>query len=112
MVSQDVEMDDGLLHALCVRPLKPSEMFMRGLRLRFGTVEDDDKLIYLPGRDIEVRTGRKREVTADGELVTTTPIVCRCLPQALEVFVPREESDAESEKDNGNQAEPLMQATG
>lgn len=92
MVSDDVEMDDGLLHVLCVRPLTPVQLFLRGLRIRYGAVEDDEKLLYRSGRKIEIYTRRRSDVTADGELVTMTPLRCHSINKALEVFVPREEA--------------------
>lgn len=108
-VCQDVEMNDGLLHVLAVRPLKPAEMVLRAFKLRFGTVKDDEKLVYLKGRKVEVHTRRNSEVTADGELVTGTPVRCECLPRALRVYVP--ESLAEEAVDLQHEPD-LLEATG
>ncbi|MBT8143163.1 MAG: YegS/Rv2252/BmrU family lipid kinase [Gammaproteobacteria bacterium] len=87
MVSDEVQLDDGLLHILCVRPLKPMELFLRGIRLRFGSVDNDDKLLYLQSDKVTVSTRRQAEVTADGELITQTPIEAYVLPKALSVHV-------------------------
>ncbi len=91
-VCEDVEMDDGLLHMLCVRPLNPAQLFLRGLRIKYGAVKDDQKLVYRKGQTVEIKTRTLNEVTADGELVTSTPINCKLLPKALDVFVAREEA--------------------
>lgn len=91
-VADDAEPDDGLLDMLCVRPLSTVQLFLRALRLRNGEVRDDEKLIHREGKKVEIRTRRRSDVTADGELVTTTPITCEVLNKALTVFVPREEA--------------------
>ncbi len=93
LVNEDARMDDGLLHVLCVRPLKPLQLLLRGVRIRRGTVGDDDKLVYRAGREVEVRTWRPCEVTADGELLTRTPVTVRSLPRALAVYVPEESAE-------------------
>lgn len=103
MVSDDVQMDDGLLHVLCVRPLHPLQLLLRGLRIKFGAVSDDEKLEYRKGKKIEIRTRRPCDVTADGELVTTTPIQCHTEPRVLAVFAPPEEAKAtEADIPDGN----------
>lgn len=112
MVSDEVEMDDGLLHILCVRPLTPLQLFLRGLRIRTGAVEDDDKLIYMKGRIVEIRTRKESDVTADGELITQTPIRCRCLRRSLPVYVERQETSvAADDTRESAEPEPALQAT-
>jgi diacylglycerol kinase family enzyme len=39
--------------------------------------------------ELTLKTRRKHEVNADGELVTTTPAHFRVRPRAVKVFVPR-----------------------
>lgn len=90
-VCEDAKVDDGQLHVLGVRPLTPTQLFLRGLRLKFGAVKDDEKLFYSCGRMVELEVGRRCEVTADGELVTTTPLKVHTVKDALTVFVPAEE---------------------
>jgi diacylglycerol kinase family enzyme len=41
------------------------------------------------GTEFEIRTRERREVNADGEIVTETPAVFRVQPKALTVFAPR-----------------------
>lgn len=109
MVSDEVAMDDGLLHVLCVRPLRPLQLFLKGLRIRFGAVRDDEKLIYLRGKKVNVQTRRRYDATADGELVTRTPLECRVLARSLQVYAPRVQDDAQAGEE---QQAPPLQATG
>lgn len=95
-ICDDARIDDGLLHLLCVRPLTPWQLFARGLRMKFGAVKDDDKLYYVSGNSIRVDTRRPCDVTADGELVSETPLQCHVEENALEVYVPRQEAGVRS----------------
>lgn len=92
-VSDEARVDDERLHVLCLRPLTPWQLFLRGLRFRFGAVRDDEKLIYRQGRQVEVRTRYACDVTADGEMVTCTPVRCSVRPGLLTVYVPRATED-------------------
>ena len=87
-ICEDAQVDDGKLHVLGVRPLTPLQLFLRGMRLKFGAVKDDEKLYYAKGRRVELTVRRRCEVTADGELVTTTPLACHIVREALSVYVP------------------------
>lgn len=86
LVCDKAKMDDGLLHVLCVRPLTPFQLMLRALRMKNGAVTDDDKLVHLKGSEVSIETIRCNEVTADGELITATPVQCRSLPRALQVY--------------------------
>lgn len=99
MVSDEVQMNDGLLHVLAVRPLRPMQLFLKGLKVRFGAVRDDEKLIYLRGKEVRVQTRRRYDATADGELVTRTPLECRVLANSLQVYAP---PAAEGQSDDSN----------
>ncbi|MBT8096114.1 MAG: YegS/Rv2252/BmrU family lipid kinase [Woeseia sp.] len=90
-ICDDAAVDDGHLHVLGVRPLTPWQLFLRGIRLKFGAVKDDEKLYYARGCKVELEVRRRCEVTADGELVTTTPLKCHIIKDALSVYVPADE---------------------
>lgn len=116
MVSDEVEMDDGLLHVLCVRPLKPLQLALKGLRIRFGATRDVEKLIYLKGKRVSVETRRRHDATADGELVTKTPLECRSLARSLQVYVAPAQAEQGPQPTNRDEgaaaAAPLRQAVG
>lgn len=114
-VSDEVKMDDGLLHLLCVRPLTPLQLFLRALRIKYGAIRDDEKLVYRQGHEVEVHTRARLDVTADGELIKKTPIVCTVVNKALEVFVPAAEEGkaartGEGQKQTANGDSPARTA--
>ncbi len=100
-VCEDARIDDGVLHVLCVRPLTPLQLFLRGTRLKFGAVKDDEKLFYATGKRVELDVRRQCDVTADGELLSKTPIRCHTIKNAMQVYVSREQAavcDAENDQ--------------
>jgi hypothetical protein len=46
--------------------------------------------------EVTIATTDHHEVTLDGELATETPLHCRCVPEAIEVYVPGVTAPAES----------------
>jgi YegS/Rv2252/BmrU family lipid kinase len=91
-VSEDADINDGLLHILVVKPLRLGQLLLRALRMRNGTASDDDKFIFRSGEIVEVSTRKVCDVTADGELITQTPLIARSFGKALQVFVPHTEA--------------------
>jgi YegS/Rv2252/BmrU family lipid kinase len=87
-ISRDAKLDDGLLRVISIRPQTFLSLLTYGPSMRTGDVADDENLQTFAGRTVIVRTRRTMEVTADGELVTKTPVECRSLRRALTVFVP------------------------
>ena len=89
-ICNDAQVHDGLLHVLCVRPLTAWQLFLRGVRFKFGDVTGDEKLTYETGREVWLETAKQCDATADGEMLTKTPLKCTVHPQALQVYVPDE----------------------
>lgn len=81
--------DDGLLHVYSLEvphvgyviPMLPS--------LRRGTHGRWKRVRAFESTELVLRTRRRHEVNADGELVTTTPARFRIRPAAATVFAPR-----------------------
>jgi len=88
-IADDAELNDGFLNVLCLEPQSPVELLGKFVKLRFGTRDKQPKVLTYKGRKVEVVTNRVADVTADGELLTKTPVVCECVPDALEVFAPQ-----------------------
>lgn len=87
-IAKDARLDDGILDLISIAPQSTWSLLMRGPALRSGKLEGNDYVQSLRGRFISVRTRHTMDVTADGELVTRTPVECRALERVLTVFAP------------------------
>ena len=85
-IAKDARLDDGLLDVLSIPPQSLWRLLMRGPAIRSGNTEDIAELPTFRGKQVAVRTRSPRDVTADGEQVTRTPIECRTLAGKLQVF--------------------------
>jgi diacylglycerol kinase family enzyme len=61
--------------------------------LRRGDHGRWQEVLAAEGREVEIRTRRRRSVNTDGEITTRTPVLFRVLPGAVRVFVPRPEEE-------------------
>lgn len=91
-VEEAARIDDGLFSVCNVRPLGWFDM-LRAVRrfseLRAGRFASDDPVLLEKGREIVVRTRRPMTISADGEMLSTTPARFELLAQAITVFVPQ-----------------------
>ncbi len=89
-VSRDAAVDDGQLRILVIKPQTPWQLLRKFFALRWGTRKDEtpEKIELLSSDHVRVRTASPCEVTIDGELATTTPLECRSVPGAIEVYAP------------------------
>ena len=87
-VSEDAEIDDGLLHLFALttkNPLKLAAMLPSFMNGRQGSW-DGVKTLTAPA--MEIRTGKPMKIRADGKMVGKTPAVFRVHPGAMRVFAP------------------------
>lgn len=89
-IAQGVGLNDGELHVLLLQPQTPLELVGKFFALLRGVKrnEEKDKLKLLSGDRVSIKTKASYDVTLDGELATTTPLECRCVPDAIEVYAP------------------------
>lgn len=87
-VSEHASIDDDRFFLYNLEPLSLWQMLKFAPAFRSGRFEKLDPVDLDHGRDIEVKTRKHMPVTADGELVTTTPAKFSLLPGAISVFVP------------------------
>jgi YegS/Rv2252/BmrU family lipid kinase len=85
-ISDTARIDDGQLSVLCLRRQPNWELIKKALALRVGDFQDVDDILLLSGKRVEIETARPMDATADGEIVTKTPIQCESQPKALRVF--------------------------
>jgi diacylglycerol kinase (ATP) len=87
-ISKDAQLDDGCLDVLCIKPQSLLRLLTYALSLRSGRLADDANIRTFSCRKVAVMTRHAADVTADGELVTRTPVECHVRSRALKVYVP------------------------
>lgn len=88
-IAQEARLDDGQLKVLCLYPQTLWRLLGKAVALRRGPGEDEqepDGMKLYAARKVEVFTRKPSDVTADGELITSTPLTCEAIPNALEVY--------------------------
>jgi diacylglycerol kinase (ATP) len=88
-VEETAQADDGRLDVYSLEVPHWWHLIALAPRLRRGTQRRSRRVRAFPTVEMTVRTPRRHEVNADGELVSATPAHFRIIPRALEVFVPR-----------------------
>ncbi len=87
-ISEDAKLDDGCLDVLIVHPESRLSLIANALHLRFGRTRANDAMTHRRCRRVELNTEPELEVTADGEVLLSTPVKCSVKPGALSVFAP------------------------
>ena len=87
-IAKDARLDDGLLDVLSIPPQSAWRLLLRGPAIRSGNTGKIGELQTYRGKEVRVSTRKPRDVTADGEEVTRTPIECRIIAGQLQVFAP------------------------
>ncbi len=82
--------DDGLLHVYSLEVAHVGYVIPMLPALRRGTHGSWRDVRAFESTELTLRTKRRHEVNADGELVTTTPAHFRVRPGAVTVFMPRD----------------------
>jgi YegS/Rv2252/BmrU family lipid kinase len=87
--------DDGLLDITIVAPETRANALAISYHLLQSASNDEaaerDDVGYLRTNWIKVTTDPPQKVVVDGELVGTTPIEIKCIPQGLTIFAPVEQ---------------------
>ena len=89
VVADEAEIDDGCLDVYSLEPRARWRLLWMARAFRDGEHDALDEVRTLRCRSLEVRTRRRRHVSADGEIVTRTPARFALLPRAVTVFAPR-----------------------
>jgi diacylglycerol kinase family enzyme len=87
-VDATAQPDDGLLHVYSLEVPHVGYVLPMLPALRRGTHGAWKRVRAFESTELTLRTRRRHEVNADGELVTTTPAHFRVRAEAVRVFVP------------------------
>ena len=90
VVADGAAIDDGRLDVYSLEPRARWRLLWMARAFHDGEHDSLDEVRTLHCRSLEVRTRRRRHVSADGEIITRTPARFTLLPQAVTVFAPPE----------------------
>jgi YegS/Rv2252/BmrU family lipid kinase len=97
--------DDGLLDLTIVAPTSKAGAIAATYHLfqtaSAGSPVERDDIGYLRAKQCKITTNPPQKVVVDGEMLGTTPVEIKCIPQGLRVFVPLVEEDVPVEKLEG-----------
>lgn len=88
VVAEQARINDGMLDVYSLESRARWRLLLMARAFRGGEHDRLDEIRTLRCRSLEVRIRRTRHVSADGEIVTTTPARFTTLPGAVTVFVP------------------------
>lgn len=88
VVADNAAIDDGRLDVYSLEPRARWRLLWMARAFRDGEHEELDEVRTIRCQALEVRTRRRRHVSADGEIVTRTPARFVLLPRAVTVFAP------------------------
>ncbi len=88
-VAPSARLDDGLLDLLLVPALPLAQLALVVPRIALGEHLDDERVVARQVRRVELDADPPMRLTADGEVVGTTPAKIRVLPRAVRVLASR-----------------------
>ncbi|AKG22302.1 YegS/Rv2252/BmrU family lipid kinase [Calothrix sp. 336/3] len=100
-----VIVDDGLLDLTIVAPANKAAAIAATIHLfqtaSAGNPVERNDIGYLRGKQFKITTKPPQKVVIDGEMLGTTPVEIKCIPQALKILVPAVEEIVPFEKLDG-----------
>ncbi|HBP89604.1 MAG TPA: lipid kinase [Nitrospirales bacterium] len=87
-IADHAAIDDHLLHLYSLHPHPWWTMVSIALAIKTGHLQNREGVYAMCGREIDIQTNSSQAVSADGEIITHTPVKFRVLSQALSVYVP------------------------
>lgn len=100
-IIDEAAIDDHLLHLYSLLPQPWWTILSTAFAIKTGQLQNRDGVQVMRGREIEIRTNSSQAVSADGEIITQTPVKFKVLPQALSVYIPRDyQSPKERDREN------------
>lgn len=87
IVSEEASVMDGQLKLFCIKAQPWWTLLLLGFRLRSGTVQMEERVVYKTAKKFSIQTSRPRQVEADGETKAGTPAEFEVLSEAIEMIV-------------------------
>ena len=89
-IAEDAEIDDAFLHLYSIAPLGFWRLCRLVSPLRPGMAKEPAAVRVLRTSQVTLETDHRMPVSADGELITYTPVEFTVLPNALTVYAPNQ----------------------
>ena len=100
--TEEVVYDDGLLDVTIVAPRDRMKAIATSFHLLHTATQNEaakrDDIGYFRTKWIEVTTNPPQKIVLDGEIIGTTPIKVRCIPEGLTIFTPEKKETPAKEK--------------
>ena len=87
-IAEEASIDDRLFFLYSIEPLSVWELVKWAPAFRAGRFEEYHPVDIEKGRSIRITTSRTMAVSADGEVVSRTPVTFEMIAGAVKVFVP------------------------
>jgi diacylglycerol kinase (ATP) len=87
-ISEDASIDDRMFFLYSIEPLGVWELVKWAPAFRAGRFEEHHPVDIDRGRSIRIVTSRTMAISADGEVVSSTPATFEMIAGAVKVFVP------------------------
>jgi YegS/Rv2252/BmrU family lipid kinase len=87
--ASSISTSDGLLDVVVIRQGNLAELLSVAASMVAGN-EAAEPLLHWQAREVVVEADPPQNIQLDGEMIGTTPVTARVLPQALRVVVPRQ----------------------
>ena len=88
VVDARAEIDDGMLNVYSLEPRARWRLLVMARAFRAGEHRQLREVRTLTCRTVSVTTARRQDITADGEIVASTPAHFAILPKAVRAFAP------------------------
>jgi YegS/Rv2252/BmrU family lipid kinase len=87
-----IVVDDGLLDMTIVAPATKAAALASAFHLfqtaSSGNAADRDDIGYLRAKQFKITTNPPQKIAIDGEVLEASPVEIKCIPDALNIFVP------------------------
>lgn len=87
IVDQRSTLLDGQLNLFFIKPQRWWQLLLLGPSLRNGALDTTDRIVRKASEKVSIQTSKPKDLEADGEFKTTTPVEFEVIPQAIEAIV-------------------------
>lgn len=87
IVDQRSTLLDGQLNLFFIKPQRWWQLLLLGPSLRNGALDTTDRIVRKASEKFSIQTSKPKELEADGEFKTTTPVEFEVIPKAIEAIV-------------------------